>query len=31
VETNNIYRWAGNLLTALARTQPSSVGVTGGL
>lgn len=24
VETNNVYRWAGNLLGALARTQPGS-------
>jgi alpha,alpha-trehalose-phosphate synthase [UDP-forming] len=26
VERNNIYRWAGNLLTALARTSPSGSG-----
>jgi trehalose 6-phosphate synthase len=26
VERNNIYRWAGNLLTALARTSPSGTG-----
>jgi trehalose 6-phosphate synthase len=30
VEANNIYRWAGNLLTALARTQPSGVGASPG-
>jgi trehalose-6-phosphate synthase len=30
VEANNIYRWAGNFLTALSRTQPSSVVVSSG-
>ena len=30
VEANNIYRWAGNFLTALSRTHPSSVAVSSG-
>ncbi|HXV13587.1 MAG TPA: trehalose-6-phosphate synthase, partial [Candidatus Krumholzibacteria bacterium] len=30
VETNNVYHWAGNLLSGLARTQPSNVGAPAG-